>query len=117
MLFRSQTCASGSSAKCEFCKIGYTLSNGTCVAACNVANCTTCISGNSAQCSICKSGYILNDGLCVSALLPIDECPANTMPRTCNGQEYCCPAGVSCLSSSGGVQCFMKMPNRDDGLL
>ena len=115
-----QTCASGSSAKCEFCKIGYTLSNGTCVAACNVANCTTCVSGNSAQCSICASGYILQDGLCVSASLPtepIDGCPLNTTPQICNGQEYCCPAGVSCLSSSGSIRCYMKNPDVGGGLL
>ena len=87
---------------------------------CKVINCTTCVSGNSAQCSICASGYILQDGLCVSASLPtepIDGCPLNTTPQICNGQEYCCPAGVSCLSSSGSIRCYMKNPDVGGGLL
>ena len=118
------TCVSGDKTKCATCNTGYTLSNGTCnkddLITCTVKNCTTCVSGNSAQCSICASGYISQDGLCVSALLPtepIDGCPLNTTPQTCNGQEYCCPAGVSCLSSSGSIRCYMKNPDVGGGLL
>ena len=118
------TCVSGDKTKCATCNTGYTLSNGTCnkddLITCTVKNCTTCVSGNSAQCSICASGYILQDGLCVSASLPtepIDGCPLNTTPQTCNGQEYCCPTGVSCLSSSGSIRCYMKNPDVGGGLL
>ena len=82
---------------------------------CKIANCMTCVSGNSARCSTCEIGYTLSSGLCVSTSLSVDGCPANTTPQTCNGQEYCCPSGVNCYS--GAVQCFMKMPNQDDGLL
>jgi len=118
------TCVSGDKTKCATCNTGYTLSNGTCnkddLITCTVKNCTTCVSGNSAQCSICASGYILQDGLCVSASLPtepIDGCPLNTTPQICNGQEYCCPAGVSCLSSSVSIRCYMKKPDVGGGLL
>ena len=85
------------------------------VEACTVANCTTCVSGDKTKCATCKFGYTLTNGLCVSNL--IDGCPANTTPQTCNGQEYCCPAGVSCLSSSGSIRCYMKNPDVGGGLL
>ena len=85
------------------------------VEACTVANCTTCVSGDKTKCATCKFGYTLTNGLCVSNL--IDGCPANTTPQTCNGQEYCCPAGVSCLSSSVSIRCYMKKPDVGGGLL
>ena len=95
------------------------MSNGTCnkddLITCTVKNCMTCVSGDKTKCATCKFGYTLTNGLCVSNL--IDGCPANTTPQTCNGQEYCCPAGVSCLSSSVSIRCYMKKPDVGGGLL
>jgi len=111
------TCVSGDKTKCATCNTGYTLSNGTCnkddLITCTVKNCMTCVSGDKTKCATCKFGY--TNGLCVSNL--IDGCPANTTPQTCNGQEYCCPAGVSCLSSSVSIRCYMKKPDVGGGLL
>ena len=50
---------------CQKCSNSYTLSNGKCVATCNIAHCSVYKSKSPCICQTCRNGYTLSNGKCV----------------------------------------------------
>lgn len=102
-LFNSCTQILSCSGGCSVCPLGYTLSQGQCIA-CTATQCQNCNSTNTNQCYSCLPGFYLN-----SANSQCSACPSSC--ATCLTGNGCltCAAGYTQIanapSNAGGYQC------------
>jgi hypothetical protein len=71
-----------SATACQVCTLGYSVSNNTCKATCNIPNCSICSSYNA--CLLCSTGYAVSADFTFCSIL-------------C-GDPYCsvCSSSTSC---------------------